>query len=396
MKKFLAVIIATLFIFPASACKKNEEQKPQPSPTPAVSLEEIEKIYETDPNGAAWTMIESMTLDEKIYQLFIVAPETLGDGGAVTEVTQAVRDGFAKYPVGGVVLFGDNIQNREQVTKLLGDLQGASKIPLFTAVDEEGGTVSRLSGIDGMGVTALPPMREVGDGGDSSKAYDISKKLGEEIKAIGFNVNFAPVADVLINEGNTEIGSRSFGTDPTVVSNMVTNAVRGLRDSGMACAVKHFPGHGSAETDSHTGRAKSTRTYEEMQSAELLPFKSGIEAGTDFVMVSNMVNQDITKTDMECSMSTNVMTKILRNTMGFPNIIITDSYSMGSITGYYSAGAAALTAFEAGADMILMPENIEEAATAIRNAIQNGRVDEMRLNESVSRILKVKLERGII
>lgn len=392
MKKITAVLLAVLLIVSVSACKKEAPVEP----TPTVSLEEIEKIYETDPNGAAWTMIESMTLDEKIYQLMLVAPEALGDGSAVTEVTDAVREGLSKYPVGGVILFGDNIQSRDQVTALLRGLQETSKIPLFAAVDEEGGTVSRLSGIEGMGVTAQPSMREIGDGGDAQRAYDTGNTIGTEIKALGFNVNFAPVADTLVNEENTEIGTRAFGTDANAVSTMVENAVKGLRDSGVASAVKHFPGQGSAEADTHSGRARSERTYEEMQETDLLPFKAGIGAGTDFVMVSHMVNASITKTDMECTMSTNVMKNILRNTMGFPNIIITDSLSMKAITGYYSAGAAAVTAFEAGADMLLMPENIEEAHAAIKAAVQSGRISEMRINESVSRILKVKLERGVI
>ncbi|MBE7025105.1 MAG: glycoside hydrolase family 3 protein [Ruminococcaceae bacterium] len=394
MKKIAVFFLSVLMGLTTVACKK--EATPAPTVTPSVSLEEIGKIYETDPNGAAWTMLESMTLDEKIYQLMVVAPEALGDGGIVTGMTDAVKTGLSGYPVGGVVLFGDNIQSREQVTRLLTDLQGASRIPLFIAVDEEGGEVSRLSGIEGMGVSAVPSMREVGDGGDSQRAYDIGKNLGTEIGTLGFNVNFAPVADTLVNEENTEIGTRSFGTDPALVSAMVEEMVQGLRDSGVASAVKHFPGHGSALTDSHSGRARSERTYEEMQTADLLPFKAGIEAGADFVMISHMVNKDITKTDMECSMSTNVMTNILRNTMGFPNIIITDSLSMKAITDFYSPGAAALTAFEAGADMLLMPENIAEAHQAIKAAVENGRVSEMRLNESVSRILKVKLERGII
>ncbi len=389
LKKICALLLAALMVLPIASCKKTAEE-------PSVSLDEIEKIYETDPNGAAWTMIESMTLDEKIYQLMLVAPEALGDGSAVTEVTEAVREGLGKYPVGGVILFGDNIQNKDQVTKLLKELQSTSKTPLFTAVDEEGGTVSRLSGIEGMGVTAQPSMREIGDGGDTQRAYDVGKTIGTEIQTLGFNADFAPVADTLVNAENTEIGTRSFGTDANVVSGMVENMVRGLRDSGVASAIKHFPGHGSAQADSHSGRAHSERTYEEMQEADLLPFRSGIGAGADFVMISHMVNKSITKTDMECSMSTNVMTNILRNTMGFPNVIITDSLSMGAITGYYSAGAAALTAFEAGADMLLMPENIEEAYAAIKGAVQSGRITEMRINESVSRILKVKLERGII
>jgi len=390
MKKILAILLATLFVFPVVSCKKKAPGDVD------ISLEGIEEMYEKDPKAAAETILSSMSLDEKIYQLFVVVPEALGDGGTVTEVTDAVREGLSQYPVGGVVLFGDNLQNRDQVTKLIAELQNASEVPLFMAVDEEGGTVSRLSGIEGMGVSSQPTMREVGDSGDANRAYEIGKTIGAEIKGLGFNTDFAPVADLLINEDNTEIGSRSFGTEPERVSSMVENMVKGLRESGVASALKHFPGHGSALADSHSGRAVSQRTLEEMQAAELLPFKAGINAHTDFVMISHMVNKDLTKTNMECSMSTNVMTNILRNGIGYTNIIITDSLSMGAITGYYSAGAAALTAFEAGADMLLMPANIEEAAKAIRGAVQSGRVKEERIDKSVERILKVKLERGII
>ena len=264
---------------------------PQPQETPSVPLDEIEKLYETDPNAAAWKMIEGMSLEERIYQLFIVAPEALSGGAAVTEVTDAVREGFAKYPVGGVVLFGDNINNREQVMRLTADLQGASKYPLFIAVDEEGGTVSRLGSVSGMDVTKQPPMREVGDAGDANRAYEIGKTMAQEICALGFNVNFAPCADTLVDPDNEEIGSRSFGTDPNVVSTMVENMVKGLREGGVASTLKHFPGHGSAQSDSHSGRAISTRTYDEISAIDLLPFKAGIEAGTDFVMISHMVNE---------------------------------------------------------------------------------------------------------
>ncbi|MBQ7035973.1 MAG: beta-N-acetylhexosaminidase [Clostridia bacterium] len=390
MKKILSAILAALLIFPSAGCKK-QENSPE---TGAVSLEEIEKIYETDPNAAAWKMIESMSLEERIYQLFLVNPETLSGGFAETEVTDAMREGFTKYPVGGVILFGDNIKNRDQVIKLIEGMQKASKYPLFVAVDEEGGTVSRLGDING--VTKQPAMREVGDSGDVQRAYNIGKTIGTEIRALGFNVDFAPCADTLVNPDNTEIGSRSFGTDPSVVSVMVENMVKGLRDGGVASTVKHFPGHGSAESDSHSGRAISTRSFDDISATDLLPFKAGIEAGADFVMISHMVNESITKTNMECSMSTNVMTNILRNTMGYTKIIITDSLSMGAITLHFSAGAAAVTALEAGADMLLMPANVEEAAAAIRGAIESGRITEMRINESVARILKVKLERGIL
>lgn len=388
IKKITSIVLAATLFCTLSACKKKENEKPE------INVSEIAETYASDPNAAAWTMIEGMTLREKIYQLFITTPEMALGQERVTEFGEDAAEALKAHPVGGIVYFGDNILNRDQITKLLKDMNDNATIPLFQAVDEEGGRVSRLGNIEG--ITKLPPMREVGDSGDTSRAYQNANTLGTELRALGFNVNFAPVADVLINTDNTEIGDRSFGENPESVSGMVENTVRGLRDSGIATAVKHFPGHGSAAADTHTGRSHSSRTYEEMQNAELLPFKAGIMAGTDFVMVSHMINASITKTNMECSMSTNVMTNILRRTMGFPNIIITDSLSMGAITGYYSPGAAVLTAFEAGADMLLMPADLETAVDVMEKAVKSGRVTEMRINESVSRILKVKLERGII
>ncbi len=386
MKKIIAMLIACLFVLPFSACKK----------TPDAVSPQGSQLPDAERDAAVDSLLSTMSLEEKIYQLFVAAPEQLCDESGVTEATDALREGLTKYPVGGVILFGDNIQSREQVEKLLREMQEASKIPLFTAVDEEGGIVSRLSGVEDMGVTAQPSMQEVGESGDAGRAYEIGKTIGTEIKAIGFNTNFAPVADLILSEDNTEIGSRSFGSDPVLVSSMVENMVRGLRDGGVACALKHFPGHGSANADSHSGRAYSYRTLEEMQSADFLPFVAGIGAFSDFVMISHMINQDITKTNMECSMSTNVMTNILRNGIGFPGIIITDSLSMGAITKYYSAGAAAVTALEAGADMLLMPQHIEEAADAIRGAVSSGRIKEEKIDASVKRIIKTKLTHGIL
>ncbi len=387
MKRALALLLAVFCILPTASCKKKGE--PQNTPSGAM-------VQKEDLVADADAILAGMTMEEKIYQLFLVTPEALSGENAVKSVSDATREGLANRPVGGVVLFGDNIADKEQVKSLISEMQEASPLPLFVAVDEEGGIVSRLSGVEGMGVTAQPPMREVGDKGDAGRAYEIGKTIGEEIRALGFNTDFAPVADLLIDENNTEIGSRSFGTDAEIVSEMVAKMVQGLRDGGVASTLKHFPGHGSAMSDSHSGRARSERTLEEMQEAELLPFKAGINAFTDFVMVSHMVNRDLTKTDMECSMSTNVMKRILRDGIGYPNIIITDSLSMKAITNHYSAGAAALTAFEAGADMLLMPENLEMAADALCGAVISGRISEERLNASVRRILRVKLERGII
>ncbi len=381
MKKLISLTLALLCVFGLVGCKKKAQ-------SPPVSLEEIEKINETDPNAAAWTMIEAMTLDEKIYQLFIATPDALSGENAAKEVNDAMREGLFAHPVGGVAISMENAEGRGQVEKLLSSLQEASSIPLFTAVYAENGGAD-LAEISDMGITKMPGRNTIAD---SMQANALAKTLGEELRDLGINVEFAPIADTAAEEGD----ARFYDADPDRVGVMAAETVRGLREGGVASCIAHFPGQGDATFDKESGKIRSARTYEEMQEKELLPFKDGILAGTDFVMVSNMINQSITKTDMECTMSTNVMTNILRRTMGFPNIILTDSFSGKGITGYYSAGAAALTALEAGADMILMPQNLEEAHAAIRGAVQSGRLREMRINESVSRILKVKLERGIL
>lgn len=381
MKKLLSIALALLCVCSLAGCRKKAQ-------SPPVPLDEIEKINETDPNAAAWTMIEAMTLDEKIYQLFVAAPGALSGEDAAKEVNDAMREGLARYPVGGVAISMENVEGRRQVETLLSSLQEASSIPLFTAVYAEDGGAS-LADVSDMGITEIPERNTIAD---SMQANGFAKTLGEELKELGINLEFAPIADTAPAEGD----ARFYAADPDRVGVMAAETVRGLRDGGVASCIAHFPGQGDATFDEDSGKIRSARTYEEMQEKELLPFKDGILAGADFVMVSNMINQSITKTDMECTMSTNVMTNILRRTMGFPNIILTDSFSGKGITGYYSAGAAALTALEAGADMILMPENLEEAHAAIRGAVQSGRVSEMRINESVSRILKVKLQRGIL
>lgn len=326
-----------------------------------------------------------MTLSEKIYQLMFVTPESITGVGEVIAAGETTREALSDYPVGGIIYFSANLKTKEQTVEMIKSTQSFSEIPLFIGVDEEGGRVSRAGSNPKMGVTHFSPMASVSS---EEEAYSIGFTLGEELSALGINVDFAPVADVLVNVGNSEIGDRSFGSDPYHVSRMVSSEVKGFSDAGMCSVLKHFPGHGSTSVNSHNGKSESGRTLDELKSCELLPFISGIDAGADFVMVSHMTISSVS--DKPASLSYEIITEILKGELGFSGLVITDSLSMGAVTEEYDANDAALTALEAGADMLLMPKNPKGAHDAILNAVNTCRLSEERIDESVAKILKVK------
>lgn len=197
------------------------------------------------------------------------------------------------------------------------------------------------------------------------------------------------------NPNNTVIGSRAFGTDPEKVAEMVAACVKGFRDSGMVCTLKHFPGHGDTEEDSHYGEAKSWKTLDELRTCELRPFQAGIEAGASMIMVGHITLPNVTE-EIPATLSHDIVTGILREEMKYNGIIITDSMAMGAIANLYSSDEAAVKAIQVGCDMILMPYQLESAINGIETAVNSGDITEERIEESVLRILKVKLEAGII
>ena len=273
------------------------------------------------------------------------------------------------------------------IRKAIDNLQNISKIPLVIAVDEEGGSVSRVAGAglaDDVG-----DMSEIGSTCDPEKAKEAGTTIGTYLSQFGFNVDFAPVADVVSAE-NAVIGNRSFGSDPNVVGTMVAAEVQGLQESGVSACLKHFPGIGDTTTDTHDEKAVSEKTLEDMQQTDLPAFQSGIDAGADFVMVSHMSLPNVVGDDTPCSLSGAVINDLLRNQLGYDGIVITDALDMSAITDSYSSAEAAVKAIEAGADMLLMPENFEEAYQGVLDAVQNGTISEDRINESLKRIYRVK------
>ena len=417
----LLLCIASVWLYfkPSNTLKKNDftneiMQTPQ---TPTVQEEESPNLLNPDGDTIisndtavsvtsldqvqaaiserALDILAEMTLDEKIWQLFFVTPESLTGVSGVIQAGEATKDALESQPVGGVIYFRNNIKTPEQLSEMLENTQAYSKIPLFIGVDEEGGRVARVSGNANMELPRIPPMLEVGNAGDTKYTKQIAETVGAYLYGYGFNVNFAPVADIVTNGNNTEIGDRSFSSDPSVASEMVAAFVDGLHNENMAAVLKHFPGHGSTQNDSHNGYSESNRTLDEMRGNEFNPFISGIAAGAEFVLVSHMSAISVDSSALPASLSKIIITDILRDELGFEGIAITDSLAMGAVTDRYSSGEAAVLAIEAGIDMLLMPNQMKMAFNALKAAVESGRLSELRINESVMRIVSTKLSMSL-
>ena len=317
----------------------------------------------------------------------MITPEALTGVDTVIQAGDTTKQMLSEYPVGGLVYFSKNIQSADQLKEMLDTTRNTMIYPVFLAVDEEGGSVSRVAGAglaDNVG-----DMSEIGSTCDPEKAKEVGTTIGTYLSQFGFNVDFAPVADVVSVE-NAVIGNRSFGSDPNVVGTMVAAEVQGLQESGVSACLKHFPGIGDTTTDTHDEKTVSEKTLEDMQQTDLPAFQSGINAGVDFVMVSHISLPNVVGDDTPCSLSGTVINDLLRNQLGYDGIVITDALDMSAITDSYSSAEAAVKAIEAGADMLLMPENFEEAYQGVLEAVQNGTISEERINESLKRIYRVK------
>lgn len=340
-------------------------------------------------------MMSEMSLHEKICQLFVVTPEGLTGYDLVTESGTATLDALKEYPVGGLIYFAQNLENTEQTKTMISATAESnsvvSDIPLFFAVDEEGGIVARCA--DKLGTTAFKPMYNYREKGTDT-AYSNAFTIASDIAGLGFNLDFAPVADTWSNPDNTVIGTRAYSDDFQQAAELVAGAVKGFKDGGVVCSLKHFPGHGDTAEDSHVGMASSYKTVDELENAEYLAFKSGIAAGADMVMVGHitMVNID----NQPASLSKTIITDELRGKLGFDGVVVTDALAMGALANYYSSDEIAVAVLKAGGDLLLMPEDLDSAVKGIEKAVKNGDLTEKRIDESLERVLRLKKERGIL
>lgn len=342
----------------------------------------------------AQEILKGMTLREQVCQLFIVTPEGLtGISGPATAAGRTTQSALENNPVGGLIYFANNLVTPEQTMEMIQNSQSYSKLGLLISVDEEGGTVSRLGRNTAFSVTKFSPMGEIGD---DQGAFDVGATLGRELSSYGFNLDFAPVADVNTNPSNSVIGSRAFSSDGATAAQRVAAAVRGFHSSGMLCALKHFPGHGDTATDSHSGYAQTNKTWEELMQVEMLPFLSGIREGADLVMVGHIAAPRVTGDQTPASLSYEMITNRLRGELGFTGVVCTDAMNMGAIFQAYTSAQAAVKAIQAGVDILLMPEDLNQAVQGLLDAVNDGTLTQARIQESVLRILELKLENGII
>ena len=351
--------------------------------------------------------LQQMTLREKVGQMFYVRPECLDTTihfnrpGSIDEsvdditkirlqaVNETMRGVNEKYPVGGIILYAHNIEDEAQLARFVPEIRALKGSPLL-CIDEEGGRVARIGRNSNFQVKTYESMGAIGATGDPQNAYECGNTIGTYLHRYGFDIDFAPVADVNTNPENIVIGARAFSDNPQVAAPMVTNYLQGLKDAGVTGCIKHFPGHGDTKSDTHFGYASSQKTWEEMLDCEMVTFKAGIQWGCQLIMTAHISAPNVTGSDVPSTMSPVILQDKLRCELGYRNIIITDAMEMGAIIQQYSNAEAAVGCIRAGVDIVLGPQVFTEAFDAVVKAVEDGTITEQRINESVRRILKLK------
>lgn len=362
-----------------SVKKENEERSNQEEKQEVKMAKEIELL------------IEEMTIEQKVAQLFIITPEVLTDGIDTLVAGEATNEALKDYPIGGLIYFAQNLIEPEQTKRMIKMTKVYNKensnIPLFFSLDEEGGIVSRIANNQNFGVVRFKSLNQMET---TQEAYILGNTIGAYLNDLGFNLNYAPVADVYTNPANKVVRERAFSSDPLKVADMVFAEIRGLMEHDINVSLKHFPGHGHTTHDTHFGLAMTNKNLQELEVSELVPFKKGIDNGAGMVMMAHISVPNIIGENTPASLSNFMINEVLRKQLGFKGVVITDSLSMGAISLNYSSDKAAILAIQAGVDLLLMPKDFNLAYTGILKAIIDGEISEARIEESLRRILVLK------
>lgn len=434
IKKFLALGFGGILLFGCLSGCQNPVGNPEESSDSVIqNSEAVSEITDSEENAyvkSAEEIFADMTLEEKIGQMMIPAfrvwkdLRNVDDAGTeegeepeavnITELNDEIRACVEKNHFGGVLLFGENFKDAEQSYKLIRDLQSSnqkgSEIPMFIATDQEGGYVVRTGfGTTGIGNMALAAT------GNPENAKEMAAIYGTELNALRINMDFAPVIDINNNPVNPVIGVRSFADDPGEVAKFGNAFMEGLKSTGVIATLKHFPGHGDTDTDSHTGFPLIDKSYDELKQFELVPYQASIDNGAEMIMTAHIQYPQIEKETyvststgeevyIPATMSRRILTEILRDDMGFDGVIVTDALDMRAITDNFEFEDVICMTINAGADMIILPgvtntdifEQTDGVVELTANLVKEGKISEDRIDDAVKRILKLKEKHGIL
>ncbi len=380
MRSRVIGFILVIFIIFTVGCKKDNHDSEKPDINDSNDIGEDKGI----PVDPIEDKIKSMSLDEKIGQLMIIGFEGVNFND---EILGFIED----FKVGGFILFARNIVDEKQTLKLLNDIKKANSnnnIPLFLSIDEEGGKVSRLPKT----FVKLPEAMKVGNKDNKDISYEFGNILGERVKSLGFNIDFAPVLDINSDPKNPVIGNRAFGTTVAQVLDNGLEVMIGIRDIGVIPAVKHFPGHGDTDVDSHINLPKVNKTIESLKSFELIPFIEAIKKDVEMVMVAHILYPDIDE-KYPATMSPRIIKEILREELCYNGVVVSDDMTMGAIVENYTLEDGVLSFIKAGGDIALIchgKDNSEKAFEKIKEAVETGELKEEDIDNKVYRILKLK------
>lgn len=362
------LLIVSFFIYNYKNDEKPKEKEPNE-----------EKTNEID------TMLSNMTLDEKIGQmLFISYDSSKYMNDELKSILETVKPG-------GFLLFLNNFSNYDDSLKLINDIKNTVDVPMFISIDQEGGSVQGLKGVENISITNIPSMSELGELNDESLAYDIGRVIAEELSVFGINMDFAPVVDVKIKNGY--ITSRSFSEDKDVVANLGVSLANGLSDNGVIPVYKHFPGHGSTIKDSHLELPVITKSEEELMNSDLVPYKKAIDNGAEVIMIGHLAVPSITNNNIPASLSKEIITNLLKEKLGFKGLVITDALNMKGVANNYTEKEIYEMSINAGVDMLLMPTNLNHTISLIKSSIEEGNITEEQIDNSVRKILTLKYEK---
>ena len=398
MKRLIPALLA---LFLLCGCSDRQSpaiptraHRPPPTATTTQNIEVTIPPETTVPEDPSDLLLDNLSLRQKVGQLFIAAPDQLLSNTTVTAMSDELAAALDTYPIGGFILFSENIQDPEQITALNQALANACFVPPFLSVDEEGGDVARLAGNSAFDLPVYESATAVGASGDPEDAKAMGQTIGAYLHQFGFNLNFAPVADVNTNPDNPVIGDRAFSSDPIIAAEMAAAFAAGLRENSICATFKHFPGHGDTDQDSHYDLAVNYHKTEYLDTREWVPFRAADDL--DMIMVAHIALPRITGNMTPATLSRQIVSKFLRDDLSFDGLIITDAMNMGAIADNYPSGEAAVAALQAGCDLILMPEDVPEAFNSVLKAVEDGALASEWLDETVRRILLFKQAHGIL